>query len=331
MTLVVPLLVDQLRSFAERLPDIVAGLESGLRDILSRPIVIGNQRIVPLESLQTALGTQSTDEVIPLSTLNIGDAATAFARSLTGPAFSFLGGAFTAILNFVFLITLMFYLIKDGAKFVTKTVEVTPSAYQNDVRRLFYELAEVWNAYLRGQLLLSAVMGVVVFVAAALLGVPNAPILGMLAGLLEFIPNIGPLIALIPAALLALSSQSSTLPFLEGGTFALVVIAVWTVLQNVESVVLVPRIMGDSLNLHPFVVMVGVIAGASLAGVLGVILAAPVIASLRVIGQYFYGKLMDRDPFPPPDPKAMRDARRNSFIYRLLLAGRFGRRRLSER
>src|SRR5699024_405686 len=89
------------------------------------------------------------------------------------------------------------------------------------------------------------------------------------------------------------------LPFLEGVPFMLTVIVVWTLLRNIEAVILVPRVMGGSLNLHPFVVMVGVLAGAAVGGALGVVLAAPIIASVRVFGQYIYGKLSDTDPFPP--------------------------------
>lgn len=297
---IVPGLFDQLQEFLGRIPALIDNIEEELRTLLSRPIVIGSREIVPLESLEEVLGATPTGEVLALPDLNLTEAATVFVRSLTGPAFSFLGGAVNAVINFVFLLTLMFYLIKDGALFVDRMVAFVPTSYNDDARRLFYELGEVWNAYLRGQLILSLTMGAVVFVAATVLGVPNAPILGMLSALLEFIPTLGPALALLPAALLALASQSSTLPFLEGVPFMLTVIVVWTMLQNVEAVVLVPRIMGDSLNLHPFIVMVGVLAGAAVGGALGVILAAPVIASVRVFGQYIYGKLMDTDPFPPP-------------------------------
>src|SRR5262249_38082420 len=116
--------------------------------------------------------------------------------------------------------------------------------------------------------------------------------------LLEFVPSIGSGLAIFPAALLALTSQSSTIPYLGGAPFAVVVIIAWAVLQNIEAIILVPRIMGGSLNLHPFVVIVSIIIGASLAGVLGIVLAAPAVASLRIFGQYIYGKLMDKDPFP---------------------------------
>src|SRR5690606_2600198 len=107
-----------------------------------------------------------------------------------------------------------------------------------------------------------------------------------------------------PALVLALFTDSLTLPFLPAGvTFALVVAVVYVAIQNFEAVVVVPRVMGGSLNLHPLVIIVGVLAGASLAGALGVILAAPIIASMRVIGQYIYGKLLDKPPFPTAPPR----------------------------
>ena len=300
VVVVFPVLFQQMRDFLERVPALLGDVEAQVRDLLSRPITIADQQFVPLASLEAALGATATGDLPALGDLNLTETATAFVRSLTGPAFNFLGGAVNALINFVFLLTLLFYLIKDGALFVDRLVGVSPGDYRDDARRLFYELGEVWNAYLRGQLILSLTMGVLVFLAATILGVPNAPILGMLSALLEFIPTLGPALALIPAALLAVASQSSTLPFLEGVPFMLTVIVVWTLLQNIEAVILVPRVMGDSLNLHPFVVMVGVLAGAAVGGALGVILAAPVIASVRVLGQYIYGKLSDTDPFPPP-------------------------------
>jgi predicted PurR-regulated permease PerM len=161
-------------------------------------------------------------------------------------------------------------------------------------------------------------MGLVSFIIASLLGGPNPLILGVLSGLLEFIPSIGSGLAIFPAALMALTSESATIPFLEGAPFAIVAVIAWATLQNVEAIILVPRVMGGSLNLHPFVVIVAIIAGASLAGVLGIILAAPMVASLRVFGQYIYGKLMDRDPFPPVKIRQHKPLSREVVIRRLL-------------
>jgi predicted PurR-regulated permease PerM len=309
---VLPVLMSQLQEFAARVPELLGGIGREATRILSQPIHIGSLRFVPMESLNGALGSDA-GTIAPLdpSSLSVGGVV----ESVTGSAFSFVGGAFHAFIDMLILLTLIFYLTKDGSLFVDKIVQVSPMPYRNDVRRLFYELGRVWNAYLRGQLILSAILGVLVFIAATILGVPNPPILGLLAALFEFIPNLGPILALIPALILALASQSATLPFLEGLSFALAVIVVWTAIQNIEAVILVPRVMGGSLNLHPVVVMIGVLAGASLAGALGIILAAPVIASGRILGQYIYGKLTDRSPFPPPLPGKAVEARQNSLWH----------------
>lgn len=302
---IVPVLFNQLEEFGNRLPGLVARLQASVEEFLSRPIVINEQEIIingepliPLEQLRDLSGGEDVNLATQLRDLNFVEIARGFLNSLTGPAVGVVGGALSFIINAIFLLTLLFYWLKDGGHFVETVVNFAPLTYQNDVRRLIFELARVWNAYLRGQLLLSAIVGLAVFSCATILGVPNAPTLGLISGVMEFIPTLGPLVAIIPAILLALGSRSATLPFLEGLPFALVVIIVWITIQNIQAIIVSPRVMGSRLNLHPVVVIIGVIAGASLAGALGIILAAPTIASLRMFGQYIYGKLTDTNPFP---------------------------------
>lgn len=322
MLVIVPAIVQQLEAFGRQIPQLLQSLEASVEKWLDQPlsfngepILINGEPFIPLEQLRDATGVQHLTEMLQLQELNLVDTTQSFIGSLTGPAFNFVGGALTAIINIIFLLSMMFFLMRDGGTFIQKGIELTPALYQGDVRRLLHELGWVWNAYLRGQLTLALLMGTAAFVAATVLGLPNPLILGLISGLLEFIPSIGSGLAIFPAALLALTSESATFPFLEGGTFALVTVIVWAGLQNVEAIILVPRVMGGSLNLHPFVVIVAIIAGASLAGLLGIILAAPAVASLRVFGQYIYGKLMDKDPFPstairtaprPPRPTLLR-------------------------
>jgi len=320
---VVPVIVRQFEEFGRRIPELLGGIEQSVEDVLSQPltfngepVLIGGSPFIPLERLREVTGVEPVTDIIQWQNFNLVETTQTFISSLTGPAFNFVGGALTALINIVFLLSMMFFLMRDGAVFTQRVIDFAPSIYRGDVRRLFYELGQVWHAYLRGQLTLAMLMGTVVFVVASILGVPNPLILGIISGLLEFIPSIGSGLAIFPAALLALTSQSSTLPFLEGVPFAIVVIIVWAALQNIEAIILVPRIMGGSLNLHPFVVIVGIIAGASLAGVLGIILAAPMVASLRVFGQYIYGKLMDRDPFPARQPRPQ--VKRDVLLRRLL-------------
>jgi predicted PurR-regulated permease PerM len=312
LLLILPVLGQQVQEFLSSLPRLLRSFEQDIERVLSQPITFGGEPIlisgepfVPLERLAEVIGTNDLTQAIQLGALDLEAALQTAINSapiLGGSAFSFLGGAFNTLINLVFLIMMTFYLLKDGGLFIRSAIDIVPDEQRSDARRLVGDLGYVWNAYLRGQLILCLVIGFAVYAAATLLGLPNAPILGLIAGLLEFIPNIGPFIALIPAAFLALVSDSSTLPFLSGVPFMLVVIVVWTLIQNVEAVFLVPRIMGDSLDLHPYVVIVGVIGGAALAGPLGVILAAPMIASGRVVLTYVYGKLTGRPPFVEREP-----------------------------
>lgn len=305
IVVVVPVLVAQIEEFGKRIPNLLQSIEQSLEVSLSQPltfngepILINGEPFIPLQRLRDATGIVHLSDIIQLGSFDPFRTTQSFIGSLSGPAFNFVGGALTAIINIIFLLSMMFFLMRDGTLFVEKGVQLLPSLYRGDGRRLLYELGQVWNAYLRGQLTLAFFMGTVVFTIATVIGLPNPLILAMISALLEFIPGIGSGLAIFPAMLLALTSTSTTFPFLEGGVFALVVAFIWALLQNIEAYILVPRVMGGSLNLHPFVVVISIIAGASLAGVLGIILAAPTVASLRIFGQYIYGKLMDHDPFP---------------------------------
>lgn len=218
--------------------------------------------------------------------------------TVTGSTFRFIGGAFSIGLNIIFLLTMTFYLLLDGKNMITAIERVLPEGYQYDFRRMLNELGYVWNSYLRGQFILSLIMGGAMYILARLVGLPNAIFLAIFAGLMEFLPNIGPTLAVVPAAGLALVSTSSTIGGLSGFGFALLVLLLWTIMQQTEAAFLIPRIVGDSLHLHPFVVLVAVLAGISVGGIFAVFIAAPVAASIRLLGQYVYGKLTGRAPFP---------------------------------
>jgi predicted PurR-regulated permease PerM len=143
---------------------------------------------------------------------------------------------------------------------------------------------------------------------AMAIGLPYPVVLGLIAGVMEFVPSLGPILALIPAVLLALLRGSTFLP-LSNFWFALLTVGVYILIQQIEGNLLLPRVMGSRLRLHPLVVLIGIIVGASLGGILGMLIAAPTIATLRILGRYVFGRLYDRDPFaelekevePPPD------------------------------
>ncbi|NOK85851.1 MAG: hypothetical protein GFH27_549375n29 [Chloroflexi bacterium AL-W] len=318
--LILPVLVGQVGQLGERLPEIVADAEAQIRQFLSQPlsfggtpILIDGEPIVPLDRLEQITATDPITAFVGNGDFDIFAVIGNVLTSIGAPAFSVLGGAITVVINLLFILVLMFYLMRDGDVFVGHIINIAPKAYQGDLRRLFYELGRVWNAYLRGQLILCVSIGMAVYIAALIMGLPGAPILGLIAALLEFIPNIGPTIATIPAVLVALLSTSSTFPFLSGVTFALAVMGMWALIQQLEAIYLTPRVMGGGLDLHPVVVIIALLAGAYIGGAIGVILAAPFMATARVFSQYFYGKLFDVDPFPNPKPYEI-DARKPRLL-----------------
>jgi predicted PurR-regulated permease PerM len=122
--------------------------------------------------------------------------------------------------------------------------------------------------------------------------------LGVWGGLLEFLPSIGHAIWGLTVVIIALLEGSSYLP-LPNLVFALVVFGAYIAFTQLDLNFLIPHIIGRRVHLHPVVVILGVIIGASVGGVLGVALAAPTIASLRIIMRYLFARLFDLDPFPP--------------------------------
>lgn len=169
--------------------------------------------------------------------------------------------------------------------------------YRRDTERILREFDRIWRAYLRGQILLAFIIFLAVWIALAILGVQNSFGLGVLSGMLEFLPAIGPFIGTAAAVLVALFQPNNYLG-LDPVYYALLVLGIMIIIQQIENNVLVPRIVGGALNLHALVVIIGVFMGATLAGLIGAVLAAPILASTKLLGNYAWRKMFDLPPFP---------------------------------
>ena len=176
-------------------------------------------------------------------------------------------------------------------------LRAAPAAYQPEIAILLNRIEQLWNAFFRGQLTLMFLVGLISWLGLVALGVPGALYLGIIAGLLEIIPNIGPVISAIPAVIVAVLMGSTYLP-INSLFVALLVILLYTAVQQVENNLIVPRVLGGAVELPPLVVMAGVMVGTSIGGILGALLATPVIASGREIVRYLYRKTLGEEPFP---------------------------------
>ncbi len=202
----------------------------------------------------------------------------------------------------VFTLFVSFYLVKDHEIIVRYIVNVLPEEYEWEIYQLFYELGDVWNAFLRGQIILFLVMGTTIFSLATIIGLPNALLLGLMAGVAEFVPHFGPIAVTIPAVLIAFfqTDQSWLGQAMTPVTFAILVGLGYATINQAAAYLLQPRVLGRSLNMHPLIVFIAALAGALVAGVVGILLASPMLASGRVIFRYVYRKLRDIPPYPIP-------------------------------
>lgn len=211
------------------------------------------------------------------------------------------GTVFSGFLTFILTLLFGIYLSLSAHRFTAAFLRVVPDPYRPEIAILLSRLRKIWRAYFRGQIILMILIGLITWVGNTAIGLPGAFTLAVIAGLLELIPNLGPILAAIPAILVALI-QGSTHLDVSNLVFALIVIALYFAVQQIENTVVVPRVLGDAVELPPLIVMIGVVVGASVAGILGALLAAPVIASAREVISYLYAKILSKDPFPPRPP-----------------------------
>jgi predicted PurR-regulated permease PerM len=175
----------------------------------------------------------------------------------------------------VLIPVLSFFLLKDAETFRRSALQMLPRGrwrWRGD--EFFQDINSTLAAYIRAQLTACVFIGVICALGFTLLGLPSPLVLGLIAGVFEFVPLVGPLLVAVIAAIAAL---------LHGGTFlTLLVLLFLAVLRIVQDYVIYPRLIGQGIHLHPLAVIIAILSGAELAGVAGIFLAIPVVAILTV-------------------------------------------------
>lgn len=284
---------EQVANLIEQIPGLISDVLSIFEELTSRtePIIIGSTEVDPRDIPWDGI----TNQILGLAEPALATGGQ-FVSQVATTTIRWVG-------NLFFIFVLSIYIAKDIPKMSGYIGDLAQRpGYRQDAERLMREFGRIWSAYLRGQVILGLVVGSVVWIGLAILGVQNALALGLLSGLLEFIPILGPVIGAGAAMAVALFQPENFL-MISGWQFALLVLALMFIIQQVENNVLVPNIVGEALDMHPLLVMVGVFMGGSIAGIVGAILAAPVVATLKLIGVYAWRKLFDMPPFPDDEPQ----------------------------
>ncbi len=279
--------VQQVQALLLALQGVLEGVPTQLEALSRQSFVLGPWTFTP-----------TTTEIIPLVERALGAIEPAFGRASSLVA-SAAGHALESLASLVFVLAVSYFLTLDSDRIRSRWGGIVIPRYEYDLGRLRQALTHIWHAFLRGQLLIVLIMGILMALLMALLGVRFAVGLGVLMGLAKFVPIVGPFTAGAAAAMVAVFQTSN--PFgVTPLAFALIVIACTTLLDQLVDYLLVPRVLGTQLNLHPVLVLIGAIVGATLAGVIGLLLSAPATATLLLLIRYAFRKLVDLSPWDPP-------------------------------
>lgn len=274
-------LIQQLREFATELPAILAdarGAVDGLYDSLG---------LSP--EVRTFLDDAAAAVLASVEGLDLG--------GIVAPLVTSLMSVIGTITAYAILPAWLFFLLKDLGRLGAALERALPPTWRADVFAAFAIANRVFGNWVRGQLVLGVTVGIASYVGLTALSMFVDPVFGrfavllaLIAGILELVPFIGPIIAAVPAVLVGLTA---------GPAGFLAALLLYLAIQQLENNVLVPKIQGDAVELHPSAVMLALVIGASLGGVLGAIVSLPVAAAARDLFRYGFRRLSD----PPASPR----------------------------
>lgn len=191
------------------------------------------------------------------------------------------------VINFFLLPFITFYLCVDFKSIHKKGLEIFPPRYRSKVSRITNEIDYYVSAFLKGQLLVGLVLVVLYGLGLGFIGVDLWFLLALISGFGNIVPYLGFIIGIVLSSLMALVTFGSF-------TYVLYVWLVFVVVQGLEGIIITPRIQGDKVGISPLVIILAVLAGGKLFGVLGVFLAVPITAALRVLFKYFHQSMLSK-------------------------------------
>ncbi|GGJ45111.1 AI-2E family transporter [Deinococcus roseus] len=265
--------VNQLSSFMQELPQLIDSGGTFFRGLLKR--FNNDIEKVPWISQYS----QQLGEIWQKNVASFSQNALNFFKNLLQQSGTFIGSFANSVLQGVFILILSIYLMSDYHRINQTLLKMFPERWQPKVLELSAQVNTAIGGYLRGQILIATIVGSIVGIGLAIVGVPSALALGFVAGLFNIIPYLGVIIAITPTILLALS---------VGWVKALLAVAVFILANQLEGHVFSPMILGRTTNLHPATVLLSILVGVTLMGIWGALLAVPLVALGKLLLQNYY-------------------------------------------
>jgi len=278
LLVIFPMVYEEIASFVKRLPGLVARSRAEWEPILVEyGLEVPNSVGDAFEELHLDLQSVLTQGYTP---------ATAVAKWLLGGTASAVGAIVASLMIPVFA----FYLLYDFDALVARAADLIPPRYRPEVTGFFREVDEVLGQFFRGQFTVMAILAVLYSVGYGSIGVPLALPIGIMAGVLSFIPYLGSTLALATALLMTALDW-------QGWTQVLWVLGVHAIIQGLEGFVITPKIMGDTVGISAIAVLFALLVGAELLGFTGVLLAVPAAAVIKILIQRIDGRYRESEFF----------------------------------
>ena len=263
LALVIPPTVEQAERFAEDFPGFLDSARATLEEWGAR-----YAETIPLEIRDRIEGAIA----------GAGGMAGEAALKVVSQTFGVVTGSFAVILGLSTAPVLVFYLMKDSEKIRASLYSPLPESIRPHIKEAVDIADRTLGGYIRGQITLGLIVGIAVTIGLLVIGVPFSYVLGIIAGITEIVPVVGPWIGGAAGVLVALATSPDKLPW---------VILLYVAVQILENTLLVPRVQGNTLKLHPAAVIVVIVVASNTFGLWGVILGPPLVAMLRDIAMYF--------------------------------------------
>lgn len=274
---------------------VIPRIVENLRDLQSSwPLLLANaERTVTATLDQLGLNDPSAALIGP----NVADLERELAGALGRMALPFAVAFGRFLLEFLVFLIVTFLLLRDAPRLFAVVQRSLPRDHRIEMLHVLRDTNVMLGRYIRGQVILVSLMATVTTVGLTILDVPYSVLLGVTTGVLETIPFVGPITAGAIASLIALGHPN---PFgWSQLAYVGVVATMYTVLRQAEDYLVIPTVIGRAVRLHPAIVIFALLSGGAVFGLLGIFVAVPVAATLRLVLIYVRAKLRDEDPFEP--------------------------------
>ena len=279
-------LVQQVQSLINQIQTIVSDLPTYVENLSGQVFQIGPFKLDMRTVDLNAISQQLLSLIQPL-------------LGRTGDLVGTLAGGAVEVFGWtLFILTVSYFVMVESNGLREDLVKIEIPGYTEDLRRLGSELSRIWNAFLRGQIIIFLLAVVIYSILLPALGVRYALGLALMAGLAKFLPYIGPAITWVVMGVVTFFQPYK--PFgLDPLVYTGIVVVVTLAVDQVIDTLITPRIMARTLKVHPAAVLVAALIAANLLGLLGVVIAAPFLATILLLGRYVMRKMFDLDPWPP--------------------------------